>query len=221
MKLPLSLARALSGAVLAGALGLSAAPAFAGETVEAVVESVEKKYTGVETLQASFSQTITSPMFGAETQTGQLTIKRPRKMRWEFTGGEKLFVTNGATMWVYSKEDNQVIQYDDLGQASSTADALLQSLDNLDDLFSVKLVDDHGAAGHTLDLTPKGEGEQQFKSMTLSLDGELRVSRVVIVDPFDNVTDLAFNKVVLDGQVADSVFEFAAPDGAEVVKAGG
>ncbi|MBT3222809.1 MAG: outer membrane lipoprotein carrier protein LolA, partial [Proteobacteria bacterium] len=115
------------------------AAAFAGDASE-VLAGVEKKYTGVTVMKADFVQTTRSALFGEEQQKGDVTLKRPSMMLWNFTN-EKQFVTDGKSMWIYTKADNQVILYDDISGATSTADSLLQSLDRLGDLFDVSLID--------------------------------------------------------------------------------
>lgn len=184
-------------------------------TVEAVVQAVEARYADVETMRADFVQTTRSDVFGADTQSGTLVLERPAKMRWEF-GDDKQFVTDGKTMWVYSKADNQVIRYDDISTQRSSLDSLLSSLHQLDELFAVELVE----SGETvkLDLTPQDQG--QVKEVRLELTEELLVKHVTITDPFGSVTDLEFSNVRLDVEVADSAFTFEPPPGAQVIQAG-
>lgn len=194
-----------------------ATPAFA-EDATSLVQAVEAKYSKVQAMQADFVQVSKNEMFGETKETGQLTLKRPKQMFWNFTGGEKKqFVTDGKTMWVYSAESNQVIRYDDISQASSTADSLLSSLDSLDEVFQVTVVPD--SAGHTLDLAPKKQGN--VKKLHLELSPDLLVEKVVITDSFDSVTELQFSDVKLNVTVPDSMFQFQVPAGAEVISASG
>ncbi len=197
--------------------GSPAGAATADATV--VIDAVEAKYAGVEAMRASFTQTTHSEVFGDETQEGQVTLKRPAKMRWEFTSGDgKAFITDGKTMWVYTKADKQVIKYTDVSSASSAADSLLQSLDKLGEHFNVVLVD--GAAdSYTLDLTPKAESGS-VKQLRLVLDQSYLLQNLTLVDSFDNKTELAFREVVLNADAADSLFGFVVPAGVEVIDAG-
>lgn len=190
--------------------------AFAGVTE--VIKAVEAKYADVSAMQASFVQTTKSDLYGAEELHGELTVKRPKMMRWQFKADGKQFLTDGSTMWVYTPADKQVIRYEDVSSSSSGADALLQSLDKLSELFDVKLVSEDATA-KVLMLGPKGEN-QPFKSIQLTLDGDLVVKKVVITDSFDSVTELAFQAVKLNAIVDDAVFRFTVPDGVEVISAG-
>ena len=197
-------------------LALTSPVAGAAELQE-VIKGVEGKYASVKVMQADFVQTTRSEIFGEEVQRGHVTLKRPSMMLWNFTN-EKQFVTDGKTMWIYTKADNQVIQYDDISGATSTADSLLQSLDRLSELFDVVL---SGETEETLALTlsPK-QDDSQFKRIQLTLNREYVVQRLVIDDAFNNVTELGFAKIELEGEVPDSAFRFDVPEGAEVITAG-
>lgn len=184
---------------------------------DALIKQLEAKYADVGSMQADFTQTVKSELFGEETQSGQLKVKRPKMMRWSF-GDDKLFVTDGTTMWIYTKADQQVIRYDDISGSSSATDSLLQSLDKLDELFDVKLLASSDE-GHELELAPKNVEDSQFKMVKLVLDSALLVKTVGITDQFDNVTDLSFTAVRLGEPMGDDQFSFDVPDGVEVISA--
>jgi len=214
--------KAVSLALTLSALTLSF-PAFAGDA-SAVIRAVEGKYATVNAMTASFVQVTHSATFGDEQQSGNVSLKRPKMMLWDFaaTGaggaGKKQFVSDGKSMWVYTADAKQAIRYDQVGE-SSQADALLQSLDHLDEMFTVDLVDDKNDPGHVLALAPKKQN--QIKQLRLELDPSLLMKRVVITDQYDNVTELQFSKVTLNPKISDSTFQFKPPAGVEVISAGG
>ena len=185
-----------------------------------IISKIEARYGGIDALTARFVQTTRSSVFGAEEQGGALKVKRPSMMRWSFDGeGGKEFVTDGKTMWIYTRADNQVLKYEDVSSVKSQADNLLQSLDRIDEMFEVSLVDDGDAALHTLSLKPR-EGEAQFKTLRLVLDEQVMLKGLTMTDTFDNVTELAFSNVQLDAVLPASAFSFEVPEGAQVVDAG-
>jgi len=201
-------------------LGLFAIPAHAQEQSTPVVEAVEAKYAKVNVIQAEFVQKIESQVFGVEAQKGEMVIKRPAKMKWNFTSGDRQFITNGETMWVYNRLKKQVIRYADVSSTRSTADSLLQSLDNLRTHFDVEVAD--GAeAGHIIKLAPKKGDQAQFRSVHLTINKNLIIRKLVIKDAGDTVTTLDFSNVKLNAEVPDSTFEFELPKGVEMVEAGG
>jgi len=204
----------------AGVLG--AVPALGSEPASAsavdseladIVAAVEKKYAEVQTIQARFTQS-KQDSFGKVQQDGDVVLQRPTRMRWRFTtGDESEFVTDGGTLWIYTKADNQVLRMRDTAQATSTANTFLTSLDSLDELFKIGLVDRKG--GPTLDLVPREPG--MYKRIRLSLDESLALRRVIFTDAYDNVTDLTFRDVRLNGKIDPSIFTFQVPAGATVI----
>ena len=190
-------------------------------SVEDIVKAVEGVYGDVEALQADFVQVSTSAALGDEQrQKGRVVVKRPRKMRWEFSSPDKkLFMTDGATMWIWSQADNQVIIYKDFSASGSDVTGLLSDLNKLNELFEVALVADEGGDdSYVLDLTPKGTEAGNFKQLRISFTKrKLLVNRVLLTDQFDNITDLSFSQVKLDAKVDDDNFVFQIPSGAEVI----
>lgn len=201
----------------AGWLLLAFAPLQALAGTPEIIEAVEAKYAGVETLSAQFTQTTKSELYGADEQKGTMSLMRPAKMRWVFDGDGKQFVTDGSTMWIYNPADNQVLKYEDVSQSAASADSLLQSLDRLSELFEIELLED-SPEKKRLSLKPKAK-DAQVKNIELALDNDLVLQHVTILDAFDTRTALAFRDVKLDAKLPDSTFTFEVPKGAEVISA--
>jgi len=193
------------------------------KTTEEAVAALESFYASVQSMEATFLQITRSPTMGTEEQQqGRLVVKRPKMMRWDFTKPDKrLFLTDGKQMWIHSPEENQVIHYRDItGAQSGGVDVLLSEMDKIDESFNVAL-DTTGKASSesyfALLLTPKTEAP--FKSIFLEVHKQkLTLKRVLVVDTFDNETELRFSSVKVNGNVADSLFQFDIPEGAELIQ---
>jgi len=222
--------RSLIRALLAACALSVAAPIVAADVeprnVQELISAVERVYGSVQSIRADFVQVSRSAAVGDEQrQRGRVILKRPRKMRWEFTSPDtKLFVTDGETMWIWSPADNQVIVYKDFSGNAEGVASLLSDLQQLDERFEVTLVDEAVARQRgvfILDLKPR-QGASNFQSLRISLDRrKLMVQNVAITDPLGNVTDLAFTQVRLDGKVSDGDFTFRVPAGAQVISTDG
>lgn len=190
----------------------------AAVAAEPLVQQIKTKYASVNALQADFVQVTSSEMMGKETQKGSLQMKRPKKMRWVFTGStSREFISNGQTLWIYNKADQQVLRYKQLSNASSTADSLLSSLDQLDQVFSVRILSS-SSTEHRLELVPKAD--DQIQKVYLTLDGQLLLKQLLLIDSFGNETTLSFKNVKLNPKLDNQVFEFKVPAGVEVMDAG-
>lgn len=195
------------------------APAAAAAE-NALLDRIQAKYAPVGVLRAKFVQTVGSTLYGEDRQEGTLVLERPGKMRWEFGDGRK-FVCDGQTMWIYNPADKQVLKLRNVGEQAATANAVLQSMHRLKELFDVAVVSSDPKVGHTLSLTAKAGQEQQFEKLELVLDRELRMSEVKLTDAFGARTTMTFTDVVLGGTVPPDVFTFVVPDGVEVIDSGG
>lgn len=223
-----SLGLLLGMAPLGLALGSPAAQAQdAAElaTVDELVSAIEAAYKDVAALRADFTQVTRSAAMGeGEKQKGKVQLMRPRMMRWDFTSPEsKLFVTDGATMWVYTPAEKQVFVSEDLGGGDGGMDQLLSNLENLDQYFDVTLLDRAGGvlkASYVLELAPKGE--VQFKKLRLELNRKnYGLERLVVVDAFDNETDLIFSNLKLNPTLDTTEFTFTVPSGIQVIRGDG
>jgi outer membrane lipoprotein carrier protein len=222
---------AVTFALLCAPAGATEPPGSAQAPAQAATVAVDKaellsriaaRYGDVKGLTARFHQVSTSALYGGAEQDGTLTLQRPKKMRWDFEGDGKQFITDGQTMWIYSPADKQVIRYRDFGGSpSDPTNALLQSLDKLEEHFEVTVLGGD-ANGYELALVPRDEAAKaQVKQVTLSLDGELLLRGVKVLDAYDGVTTLTFESVQLGADVPDARFTFEIPEGVDVVDAQG
>lgn len=222
VSLPLALSAPASAVAAGGAA--SAVEADPTNTAE-LVAAIEKTYGAVSSLRADFVQVSRSKATGAESrQKGRVFLKRPKKMRWDFVAPEgSTFVTDGATMWVWSQSTNQVIISSAAANAGGGMTQLLDDLNQLDELFVVTLVDGAGNTAKNqfvVDLVPRKESG--FKKLRITFTKKkYTVEQVNLTDLFDNTVELSFSQVRMNQDIADTQFNFQIPAGASVIRADG
>ncbi len=216
---------ALVSLLCGASLSWGAPPAAAADpaNVTELVAAVESTYAGVNSLRADFVQVTRSASMGQETrQRGKVQLERPQKMRWDFQQPDaSTFVTDGATMWVYSPTNNQVIVSGvSAGGQAGGMTQLLDDLNQLDELFNVTLIDGAGNAAkatYVIDLTPKKQ--TSFKKLRLTLSKKkYEVQQVLLTDQFDNQVDLSFTQIKLNQDIPDTTFSFQIPANAQVIR---
>src|SRR5438128_2357183 len=101
------------GVALTACLGLAAvvrgAPA---DTIAAeLAAALQRHYDTIQDLSADFVHVYQGGVLRKQvTERGHVLIKKPGKMRWDYTSPEeKLFVSDGVKMYSYIPQDKQVI----------------------------------------------------------------------------------------------------------------
>src|SRR5919202_743565 len=76
-----------------------------------LAQALQKKYDGIRDFSADFVHVYEGGVLRKRiTERGRLLVKKPGKMRWEYTAPEqKLFVSDGMKMYSYLPQDKQVV----------------------------------------------------------------------------------------------------------------
>ena len=188
-----------------------------------IVQRVEATCRATQDLSAAFRQTATNRALGqVQEASGLFLLKRPGKMRWEYQKPEeRLFVTDGKTLWAYSPFEKQVM-VQEVTQAftSRTPVAFLAGDCDLAREFSVSRVEHAGTRGSgaaILDLAPRRpDGGIARVLLEISLKDH-RIEKTTLLDSYGNTTVVAFSNLKLNGGLSDAQFSFAPPAGVTVV----
>jgi len=181
-------------------------------------------YERVEDLKADFKQEIASPTTGrTKTTYGVVRVKKPGKMRWDYTKPEKKhFISDGVTLWVYEPEDQQCFKQDMKSQNLSAAVTFLSGKGKLAEEFSFVLLPE-GKLGakedYAIVLTPK-KPSGQFRTVTLVVDPtSFQVKMSVVATPDGGQSRVWFTGIETNTKMSDSFFKFTPPPGVRVVTA--
>jgi outer membrane lipoprotein carrier protein len=187
------------------------------EQAQEIARRIQKHHESLVTLQARFTQIYRSGALGREiVERGQVQIKPPRRMRWEYRDPEKkLFVCDGAHVYFYVPADRQVVvraQNAQLGLAFE----LLSGRATLLDEFSVAL-DQIRAGRRRLRLQPR-QTDPNVMYVILDVDSSGRILAIEILDAQGNSNLLRFEAIRENDRLSDRIFEFKIPDDVEVVQ---
>lgn len=147
--------------------------------------------------------------------SGTFAFMRPGRFRWSYDKPfEQLIVGNGAKVWVYDRDLNQVIERKLDAALGSTPAALLAGDNALEKNFT--LVAGGEANGlEYVNATPKA-ADSQFTRIRIGFaDGLPR--KMELTDAFGQTTDLSFTDVRPNPKLTAEAFEFKPPLSADVV----
>jgi outer membrane lipoprotein carrier protein len=215
------LGRWLPGALLL--LWLPATLPAAALAPAELAQALQKKYDGIRDFSADFVHTYRGGVLKKQlTEKGRLLIKKPGRMRWEYTSPEeKLFVSDGVKLYSYIPQDRQVMVGSVPQESSATTPALfLSGKGNLTRDFNASEGDvPAGAAAGTvaLKLTPKTP-QPEYDWLVLLVDASsLTLRGLVTTDVQGGASSILFENLKENVGLADKLFTFTIPRGVDVV----
>jgi outer membrane lipoprotein carrier protein len=212
--------------LLALAAIVAVAPAAtAGQSPSAaeVASALQKKYDAIRDFRADFVQQAEGGVLRRKTtERGTVQVKRPGKMRWDYMAPEKkLFVSDGRKMYLYVPADNQVVVSDvPKADEATTAVLFLVGKGNLTRDFTVSFVEGGGAGTWSLKLLPKLP-ERDYDWLQLVVDrSTLQIRTLAAADAQGGRSTFQFSNLKENVGLADKLFDFKPPRGADVVHQG-
>ena len=234
--LPLALLLVAGAAAAAGVAEAPAGPssAHAGDGAAAtdaarrglaLAKSVQRYYARAKDFSAAFAQTYTSAALGRSKQSsGKVMVKKPGLLRWEYAQPEKkLLVLDGTAFWQWTPEDNQVLVNRHFsGGELSSAFTFLWGKGELTRDFTARAIPLPetfaklaGAQKEALELLPR-QPSAQIKRVVFALGPHGEVRGSLVIDSQDDENRLEFSGEKTDSALADSLFKFDVPRGANV-----
>ena len=194
-------ALALSVATTANATGLAQLRAFVD---------------GAKTGRSTFRQAVVPKgRDQAQVSSGTFSFARPGRFRWSYEKPyEQLIVGDGAKLWIYDRDLNQVTTHkQDVSLGASPA-ALLAGDNSLDRNFDV--VDGGSSDGlEFVDARPRAP-ESGVERVRIGFRDNLPRT-MELRDAFGNVTTLTFDSFERNVKLDPAQFVFVPPKGADVV----
>jgi len=205
-------------------LATAVSTASATADVQTTAHAVDERYNHLRSLQAEFTEIYRGA--GMErTESGTLWLKKPGKMRWEYRSPrQKLFLSDGKDAWFYVPGERQAQR-----TAVKKLDDLRSPLAFL--LGKTKLEKELQGLSLAPDVTPLAAGDvvvrgvpkslaERVSQVLLEITPEHWISRILVEEVDGSVTEYRFNGYREDVAVPDQRFQFAVPNGVEVVDGG-
>ncbi|OQY12893.1 MAG: hypothetical protein B6I30_03850 [Desulfobacteraceae bacterium 4572_187] len=194
-------------------------PSVSNLSKDDIIKKVETRYT-LPGFSANFFQVSTiKAMKITDTAYGKAFFKRPDKMRWEYEKPDRqTIITDGNTLWIYRKEDNQVM----IGKAPSffgdgKGFSFLSDMKLIQNKFSIILEKKTGEDYHVLKLFPR---EKTFDVSVIYLSVSKKtfeVVKIVTYNSYGDETRIELSDIQFKQKLDDSMFSFKIPQGVEVL----
>jgi outer membrane lipoprotein carrier protein len=204
---------------------ISAEAPAADQTAPELAAALQKKIDGVKDFSTDFTHTYEGGVLRKQiTERGRLLVKKPGKMRWDYTTPEqKQFVSDGVKMYSYIPQDKQVIVASVPPDDAATTPALfLAGKGSLTRDFTPSLVDAPAgmpAGTRGLKLVPKLH-QPDYDWLILLVDpATLAIRGLQTVDGQGGKSSFSFVNLKENVGLADKDFAFKIPRGVDVVSA--
>jgi outer membrane lipoprotein carrier protein len=206
----------LAGVLIFLAATADAASAAAAQTAQAGKQRVESFLQGLDGLQAQFTQVLTDRNGQSlDEATGTLAISRPDRFRWDYREPySQAIVCDGARIWIYDSDLEQVTVRKLDETLSATPAMLLSGRSSLSDNFNVTQVEQQGQVVWVR-MEPRRD-DTDFKWVRLGFEGTVLKS-MQLADKLGQTTSLEFTRVERNPPLDPSRFTFTVPPGADVI----
>lgn len=185
---------------------------------EQAATALQHYLQSIHTLEAKFTQTThdASQRLLEQTQ-GFVKLRKPHHLFWQVTAPyPQQLVTNGVKLWLYEPELQQVtIQpYEHYQKQAPLFFLLDKDPKLLSTHFTVTVHSKNNE--QTFTLYPKDE-HVAYRLATLHVI-EQKLSKIIILDYFDQTTTVTFTQVKINPPLAPEQFEFIPPKGIDVIE---
>jgi outer membrane lipoprotein carrier protein len=201
-----------------------AAAATAPVDAARMAEAVQRYYDDAKDLHARFEQIITTAMGTKKRAAGEVWLKKPGRMRWDYNKPEKkLMVADGQTLWVYEPEDEQAFKQELRSSNLPDSVAFLLGEGRLKEQFDVS-----NEATPPVGLAQAGEvvlrlmprrASSAYKSLLFVVDARSgAVNGTVVFDQQGGESRIRFSGLETNKAPDDAKFKFTPPAGTRVLK---
>jgi outer membrane lipoprotein carrier protein len=185
--------------------------------------TLQQKYDRVTDFTASFTHTYEGGVLKKKSvEQGTVQIKKPGKMRWEYTTPEKkTFISDGLKIISYVPADKQaIISNVPKDDEATTAVLFLAGKGNLLRDFDVSYADAPSPDTIALRLNPR-QKQRDYDWLIVAVDkSSMQIRMLTAADQQGGRSTFQFGNYRENTGLADSVFTFKIPRGTDVISAG-
>jgi outer membrane lipoprotein carrier protein len=200
--------------------GLTATAGTETGLLAKILDGIEKRYAGPGFSAKFFQESMLKAMQISDTAEGSLTVKRPGKMRWQYTIPDaQTIITDGRRMWIFRPADNQVM----VGKApdffsEGKGAGFLSDIRQIRKGFTIEMQKAENDAYYRLRLIPKKESAD-LADIILSIEkSNFQVEQVLTHNAYGDETHIILSEYQFNLNPDENLFTFEIPEGVDVVR---
>lgn len=185
--------------------------------------AVQQKYDLVKDFSADFTHVYEGGVLKKKsTERGTVQIKKPGRMRWEYTTPDKkVFVSDGRKIYSYIPADKQaIVSSMPADDEATTAVLFLAGKGSLTRDFNVSYAASAADGAWALRLDPR-RTQRDYDWLVIGVDPKtMRIRSLTAADQQGGRSTFQFTNYRENTGLADAVFVFKIPRGTDVITAG-
>lgn len=207
----------LIGFLLVSLIPLCHAQQPSATSVTGLLKVIENRYNKVATLQMNFAEHYTFQNRPRPAEWGVLYLKKPGKMRWAYQKPSgKLFISDSKDLYYFTPAANRVekLRIKEADDMRAPMAFLLGKLD-FDRDFSRYTSTPDGAA-MWIACEPKNQ-KAMYTEVAFKVYPDGRIERLRVTGQDRSILEFEFAEEKPNVKLADSMFQFQTPQGAEFI----
>jgi outer membrane lipoprotein carrier protein len=185
-----------------------------------VLDGLENRYL-ISGFSAKFTQISTiKSMDIADTAEGELWVKPPGQMRWEYNSPDpQLIISDGKRLWVYRPEDNQVM----LGKSPTffgdgKGAGFLSDIRQIRNKFDISLEKQENPDSYRLKLVPQKNMMDLAVIYLIVEKSDFHITRIITRNVYEDETILDLHDIAFNPEFSSDLFTFIIPEKADVLQ---
>src|ERR1041385_6146562 len=195
--------------LLAGLLAVSAFAA--GPALQGILKRVETRYNKAKSLQVLFKEDYTPPGRARRSESGILMLRKPGRMRWDYTQPKgKLVVSDGKMISIYTPAENRVeqVKFQESDDMRAPLAFLLGKL-NFDKEFK-NLTSRREGDGTRILAEPKGDN-LPYSNVEFLVTSDNHIKEVKATQFDHSGVVFTFDQERMDPPLDNKLFQFQPP----------
>jgi outer membrane lipoprotein carrier protein len=184
-------------------------------SLNALLKQVEGRYNHTKTLQVSFVEHYTPAASPERTESGELYLRKPLRMRCDYNQPKgKVCVSDGTFLYIYTPSDNRAMKMklkDSLAEDMRAPLAFLLGKLNFDKEFKDLQATPEGSS---IRITGKPKNDV-YASIQFLVAPDKHIQELKVTSVDNSILNLTFSNERQDPPLSDKLFAFQLPAGAQ------
>ena len=192
----------------------------ADSPLDTLLKAVETRYNRAGTLQIEFNEAYTLPNRPSRTEVGLLSLRKPGKMRWDYTKPlGKLFLSDGKSIYLYTPANKQVEKMK-LKESDDMRAPLAFLLGKLKFSKEFQNITSRQEGSLTIIAAQPKVDSLPYTDVEFVVTPDARIQRVKVAGYDKSVLEFTFSNEKLNPALNSKMFDFQMPPGAQLVEGG-